>query len=548
MDKESRGSFDTWSSRMVSGVEFRCKVKVPTIPNLPTLNEISSSTFEYDFLHEKQVIADYDEYFNAKKNLNETLSTSLCAIPQGQSNPLQESNKQGIELPRSFHFSDPQSRSSYNSCPASVIGTPPPAASHLVSGKILEPSIIDSGASSQLCKSEQMKISNNNPECSSSELIHMKPDSSTISTICTYLKDFDIQPDDPFTMTELKTINELEELKEILMHDSISSSCQPQPYHSTTNDIISNDSEGSSVTNCSNTHSVNSEKLSYSPFSSSENKHQTCKFPETTNSFQNNSCFISNHISDHQVQRRAQDVAISNGLHNSSGFGNAPTRFIKLSKPFVNSCVPYSIKSIAFTNQPQAFGGVAEQNSLINTEKSQDVFQISTIGMRTPDPHHSQIKLLESLLSWATNCGFSHSHARRLLELGVQKRAFTCQNLEQNKLILLNLLHTFNSLLTTFSTNQNSHKLSEQSALLITVTHPNNLFKAQQLARLVIYLEQRGFSQDIVSRYIQNPHSMENEEVTKLINDLTTLTSTVHQVNPINFPSSKSLSMKSPEK
>ncbi|CAH8475699.1 unnamed protein product [Schistosoma mattheei] len=155
MDKESRGNFDTWSSRMVSGVEFRCKVKVPTTTNLPTLNEISSSAFEYDFLHEKQVIADYDEYFNAKKNLDETLSTSVYGIPPDQSNPLQESNKKGIELPRSFHFSDPQSRSSNNSCPASVIGTPPPAASHLVSGKILEPSIIDSGASSQLCKSNR---------------------------------------------------------------------------------------------------------------------------------------------------------------------------------------------------------------------------------------------------------------------------------------------------------------------------------------------------------------------------------------------------------
>ncbi|VDP61817.1 unnamed protein product [Schistosoma mattheei] len=303
----------------------------------------------YDFLHEKQVIADYDEYFNAKKNLDETLSTSVYGIPPDQSNPLQESNKKGIELPRSFHFSDPQSRSSNNSCPASVIGTPPPAASHLVSGKILEPSIIDSGASSQLCKSEQMKISDNNPECSSSELIHMKPVSSTSSTICTYLKDFDIQPDDPFTMTELKTINELEELKEILMHDSISSYCQPQPYHSTTKDIISNHSEGSSVTNSSNTHSVNLEKLSYPAFSSSKNKHETCKFPETANSFQNNFCFVSNHISDHQVQTRAQDVAISNGLHNSSGFGNAPTGFTNLSKPFVNSCVPYSIKvSIPF--------------------------------------------------------------------------------------------------------------------------------------------------------------------------------------------------------
>ncbi|CAH8483157.1 unnamed protein product [Schistosoma curassoni] len=547
MDKESRGNFDTWSFRMVSGVEFRCKVKVPTITNLPTLNEISSSAFEYDFLHEKQVIADYDEYFNAKKNLDETLSTSVYGIPPDQSNPLQESNKKGIELPRSFHFSDPQSRSSNNSCPASVIGTPPPAASHLVSGKILEPSIIDSGASSQLCKSEQMKVSDNNPECSSSELIHMKPGSSTSSTICTYLKDFDIQPDDPFTMTELKTINELEELKEILMHDSISSSCQPQPYHSTTKDIINNHSEGSSVTNSSNTHSVNSEKLSYPPFSSSKNKHETCKFPETANSFQNNFCFVSNHISDHQVQTRAQDVAISNGLHNSSGFGNAPTRFTNLSKPFVNSCVPYSIKSIAFTNQPQAFGSIAEQNGLINTEKCQDMFKISTIGIRTPDPHHSQIKLLESLLSWATNCGFSHSHTRRLLELGLQKRAFTCQNLEQNKLILLNLLHTFNSLLTTFSTNQNSQKLSEQSALLITVTHPNNLFKAQQLARLVIYLEQRGFSQDMIYRYIQNPHSMENE-VAKFLNDLTTPASTVHQVSPMNFPSSKSLSMKYPER
>nr|AAW27804.1 SJCHGC06182 protein [Schistosoma japonicum] len=168
--------------------------------------------------------------------------------------------------------------------------------------------------------------------------------------------------------------------------------------------------------------------------------------------------------------------------------------------------------------------------------------------MGNVDPNYSHMKFEESLLSWATSCGFSHSHARRLLELGVQKKVFSCENLEQNKLILLNLLHTFNSLLTTFSTSQSSHKFSEQSALLIAVTFPNDLSKAQQLARLVTYLEQNGFSQDIICQYIQNPESKENEAVVKFLNNLTICTNAPHNVSPVNLLFSTPRGMKSPEK
>ncbi|CAH8463347.1 unnamed protein product [Schistosoma turkestanicum] len=541
MDKGTYSNFDKWSSRMVSGVEFRCKVRVPIIADLPTLNEISSQDFEYDFLHERQVIADFEDYFKAKKDSEKLPPTSVCESPLDQPNPLQKSVKQGIELPHNVHVSDRQSLSSNNLCPSSVSMTPPPAASHLVSGRILEPSIIDSGASSQPCKSEQTKIPGDKRECSGTDLIHS---SSASPTICTYLKDFDIQPDDPFTMTELKTINELEELRKILMHDSVLSSCQPQSHHLTTTDIINNDSEGSSIINYLDTHFVNSKNLSY-PFSSSQYKY------ETANSFQNKSGgFINNPKSDHKVQKHAQEVAISNGFHDSSEVGNAPTKFTKLSAPFLNSCVPCGIKSNAVTEQPQALSGISERDYFMNSEKYEHILKTTSTGAGNFDSHHSQLKLLESLLPWATSCGFSHSHARRLLELGVQKTVFTGQNLEQNKLILLNLLHTFNSLLTTFSTNQNSHKLSEQSALLITITYPNDLSKAQQLARLVFDLEQNGFSQDIICHFIQNPHSIKNETVAKLLNNLMTSTNTtVRQVSPVvNFSFSKPCSMKSPEK
>ncbi|VDQ05835.1 unnamed protein product [Trichobilharzia regenti] len=67
----------------------------------------------------------------------------------------------------------------------------------------------------------------------------------------------------------------------------------------------------------------------------------------------------------------------------------------------------------------------------------------------------------------------------------MKKRVFTYENLEQNKLILLNLLHTFNKLLTNFSSSgsssssPSSHRLSEESALVITLTFPNDLSKVR---------------------------------------------------------------------
>ncbi|KAK4473240.1 hypothetical protein MN116_002749 [Schistosoma mekongi] len=544
MDKRSENEFDTWSYRMVSGVEFRYKVRVPITNELPTLNEISPVNFEYDFLHERQVIADCDEYLKAKESLNETLSTPT--LPS-QPNLLLRNSKQDTELPSKVHVPSLQSLSTADSCLPLIVETLPPAASHLVSGKILEPSIVDGGASNQQCLPKQIQC--DEPKCSSSELTQMSPE-FTRRTTCTYLKDFDIQSDDPFTTTELKTINELEELKKILMHDSVFGSCSPGAKQLTTKVVVGNDNESSTVISSSETHLVNSKKLSYSPFSSSEYKNGLCRFPESVNLPQENSspCLRNNHAIDPKTKRYVEVGTPLNGFHNYFDSGNVRTKGSGSSVSHVNSTVPSCLDSSPLTVQPQAFSGLTEPDGSVSTEKNYCDFKITTTNMGNLGPNYSHLKFAESLLSWATSCGFSHSHARRLLELGVQKRVFSYENLEQNKLILLNLLHTFNSLLTTVSASQSSHKLSEQSALLIAITFPNDLSKAQQSARLVMYLEQNGFPRDVICQYIQNPDSKENEAVVKFLNNRMIRTNAPHNVSPVNLLFSTPCGMKSPEK
>ncbi|KAH8849652.1 hypothetical protein KSF78_0000259 [Schistosoma japonicum] len=544
MDKKSENEFESWNSKMVSGVEFRYKVKVPITNELPTLHIISPVNFEYDFLHERQVIADCDEYLKAKGKSDVTLSTPTSL---SQPNLLLRNDKQDAELPLKVHAPSFQSLSTADSCLPLFVGTLPPAASHLVSGKILQPSIVDGGASNQQFLPKQIQY--DEPKCSSSELTQMTSEFASPTT-CTYLKDFDIQSDDPFTTTELKTINELEELKKILMHDSVFGSCPLEAKQLTTKVMVGNDNEGSAIISSSETHLVNSKNLSYSPFSGSEYKNGLCKFPESVSLLQetSSSCLRNNHAIDPKTKRYAEVGTPLNGFHNYFASGSVQTKSTESFVSHLSSSVPRCLNSSPLTVRPQAFSGLTELDGPVNTEKNYSNFKITTTNMGNVDPNYSHMKFEESLLSWATSCGFSHSHARRLLELGVQKKVFSCENLEQNKLILLNLLHTFNSLLTTFSTSQSSHKFSEQSALLIAVTFPNDLSKAQQLARLVIFLEQNGFSQDIICQYIQNPESKENEAVVKFLNNLTICTNAPHNFSPVNLLFSTPRGMKSPEK
>ncbi|CAH8449274.1 unnamed protein product [Heterobilharzia americana] len=524
MERKNKEHCEGWSIKMVSGVEYRCKVKAFAAPELPSLETVSFADIEYDFLCERQVIADHEEYLKTKKHLNQTSPTPACDIPASQLNlSSSEIDNRTVDIPSHVTISNSEMFSPPHLCPPSVSWPPPPAASHFVSGQILVPSILDGVSSSQPSHvSEKIAVQSNG---SSSEVNHITPDSVN-SSACTYLKDFDNGPDDPFAMTELKTINELEELKKILTYDSFSGSSLPNTDQLANKETLSKNTKVSYVVNNTEAQSTtNSNNLSYSSSFSSNETHTTSKAPEALYSHHQNysmSYLKSIHSNiDHNPRKYPQNCLESGKLTNDN---------IKSSTMKLDS-YPHEVKSNTLVQRPHscaASGGVVEPRSFASATKHQ-----STVSVNSAETNHN-VKLEEDLLSWATSCGFSHSHARRLLELGMKKRVFNSQNLEQNKLILLNLLHTFNSLLTNFSTDRNSSRLLEQSALVIALTFPNDLSKAQQLARLVIYLEDNGFSQDIISFYIQNPQSIENEELARLLNNLMIHSNMDYEVNPVN--------------
>nr|CAH8821883.1 unnamed protein product [Trichobilharzia regenti] len=501
MERKGRKDHEAWGVRMVSGVECLCKVRVFVAPDLPALETSNSSDYEYDFLYERQVVADHEEFLKSKKHLDQTAPTPVCEAPSVQPNvPSENNSRKVVELSSRPHVSDSQSFSSCDLRPLSLSSAPPPpaAASHLVSGQILLPSILD-GNLNQLPPphiSEQVGLQDSQHTGPSSEF-NCAPRASASSSACTYLKDFDNGADDPFAMTELKTINELEELKKILCDSFTGGSGVPSSSSSSAvvadmlagKDTVSACNEKPHPTNDLEVQSsVNSDNLSYSSFFSSDKTLTIDRSPETI--FVQPKSYSQSHLRSIQSNtelnsgKYLHDEAILNVTPNNLLLESTKLSHKKteISTAGLNSSFSQNIKLNALPQRPQSCSGggrICGQRSLLSTTKHRNT--ASFTGNTDISLH--DLKLEENLLSWATSSGFSHSHARRLLELGMKKRVFTYENLEQNKLILLNLLHTFNKLLTNFSSSgsssssPSSHRLSEESALVITLTFPNDLSK-----------------------------------------------------------------------
>ncbi|CAH8823279.1 unnamed protein product [Trichobilharzia szidati] len=492
MERKGRKDYEAWGVRMVSGVECFCKVRVFVAPDLPALETSNSSDYEYDFLYERQVVADHEEFLKSKKHLDQAIPTSIGEVPSVQLNVPPEDNIQKVvELSSRPHVSDSQSFSSCDLRPLSLSSAPPPpaAASHLVSGQILLPSILDGNPSQPPPPriSEQVEPQDSQHTGPSSEF-NCAPRASASPSACTYLKDFDNGADDPFAMTELKTINELEELKKILC-DSFTGSGVPSSSSSVA-DMLATKATASAcnekphpTNDLDAQSSVNSDNLSYSSFFSSDKTLTIDKSPETI--FVQPKSYSQSHLrsihsnTELNSGKYLHDEAILNVTPNNLLLESTKLSHKKteISTAGLNSSFSQNVKLNSLPQRPQSCSGggrISGQRSLFNTTKHQNTI---SFGGSTDISSHN-VKLEENLLSWATSSGFSHSHARRLLELGMKKRVFTYKNLEQNKLILLNLLHTFNSLLTNFSSSgQSSHRLSEESALVITLTFPNDLSK-----------------------------------------------------------------------
>ncbi|TGZ62792.1 hypothetical protein CRM22_007215 [Opisthorchis felineus] len=211
-----------WDSRMVAEVDVVCRSKVPHFPEFDTeaYAPPSLSVYEYDFILERQILADYEQYWDQKRRVE-------CSTPVSLSNPTDQpsSPRMGSSTPTVAispepvaltatstepSKSDPQSKLAVPSDSSAKIATAEPvpeplpnmpvAARHLLSGRVLQPDRTVANSTSMIPGEPSLpSASKHVPE----------------STV--YLRDFDTSPDDPFANAELKTINDLEELRNVLL-------------------------------------------------------------------------------------------------------------------------------------------------------------------------------------------------------------------------------------------------------------------------------------------------------------------------------------------
>ncbi|THD22329.1 hypothetical protein D915_006762, partial [Fasciola hepatica] len=212
-----------WGSVEVSGVDVFCRSKIPDIPELAvTYLGPPLSDFEYDFVHERQVIADHDQYLDVKSRLEDRNSKPPAPIDfqSGSENkatvtpkattrsqtPTQCSSIPSVSLPYTTH-----SQTIYQSSSPTV--APPVAARQLVVGQILQPCKTDPNV---LCEPVINGVTHTTTSTTTRMTLPVKADTHQAEHNPLSIRDFESGPDDPFGSAELKTINDLEELSNVL--------------------------------------------------------------------------------------------------------------------------------------------------------------------------------------------------------------------------------------------------------------------------------------------------------------------------------------------
>ncbi|KAF8561540.1 hypothetical protein P879_09878 [Paragonimus westermani] len=522
MDKHRKSSFRPWSSSMVTEVDIICRSKIPVVPELiaDPCFERSVSDFEYDFIHERQIVADHDQYWDQKHRIDCSSPTALPNIINQPIRPHENSGNSAsppqlrhelcapvpdcsekLVLPESAAVHLPQS--SVKSCALNSVTqlalAPPVSALQMVTGQVLQPR-----------KTEVKPGSRESVTCNSVDVLDNPPPSGNVAgeaKIC--IRDFDSGPDDPFASMELNTINELEELKNVLLSKpnvngppkSIQTSLGSWTDFPQTNPNFAFSSVSNLVTASSSQTSTSplAPKLmdktsgrptTSAPFAAPLSPTAVQPSPPASILCSATGCSLGAHV-DHF----SSPLAVP-GRTLSSSVPNLETIEAKQRPSSVTGSTTHLVHQPLPT---KAYPLVAGPHSVRQTRPS------SRSPARTAD--YSQ-----SLVKWAKGCGYSESVTRSLLLMQRNRSLYSNVPLETARQHLLDQLRVVNLLLNEYRSPHHPNNLSEQSAVVAATSFAHDLAKARQFAQVVLDLERLGYSQETAQTFLLD-NSL-NQEIT----------------------------------
>ncbi|CAL8100631.1 unnamed protein product [Calicophoron daubneyi] len=540
MQKHPEREFLPWGSGMLTGIDVICRSKVPIVPELSQVcaPDPTDFEFEYDFLHERQTIADHDQYLDQKRKLASEppkpveLATSKSPVP-GQvryhlavsttevkvstlattSNPVTS-----IATPPPVYYTGQHIRLPYSTVryPAPL----PVAARQLVSGSILQPSRTKTTRPSDLQNS-----TSNLPDGSHNATLHNTSVNGGLSDtknnrISPYLRDFDTGPDDPFASAELKTINDLEELRSVLS----SSAPKPVVLQPAANLLLPGN----------RTSSPRANSFSQIPAEFSPQLHASG--PQTVSGRSSpmplgysmlppvTSLCSQSSLSD--VYKAVTSVADTNSRSFTSAYNMWPTNSYTGGQQ-TNDCgdrSPSVQRQSLSASVPNLQTVVECPNSVVDNamhcqrmHRTVPIRPVSVRGLQPPTFRHAyeneatlgiptaeqrENKKTSVLISWALSNGFSGSRARRLIDLQRTRPGEASMTLEQAKTELLNQLRSVDILLSERFDTQGNNRLSENSALAAVTAFPRDLTKARQFAKVTVELEKYGYPQELIQSFV----------------------------------------------
>ncbi|KAF6776970.1 hypothetical protein AHF37_04165 [Paragonimus kellicotti] len=522
MDKHSKSPFHPWSSSMVTEVDIICRSKIPVVPELTAdpCFERSISNFEYDFIHERQIVADHDQYWDQKRRMDCSSPASLSnavnqpVSPRANScnsasppRPRHElctpvpdcSTKLVLPEPAAVHLPQSSVKSCALSSATQLALAPPMSARQLVTGQVLQPR-----------KTEVKPDSKETVMCHSENMLDKPSPSDNVAgqaKIC--IRDFDSGPDDPFASMELNTINELEELKNVLFTKpnvngpltSAQTSLGSWTAFSQTNPNFASPSLPSLVT-------ASSSQTSASPFA-----------PKPVNEVSGRLTTSAPFSAAHFPAALQPSDPSASGLCTKTS-SNLATHADYFSSPLavpgktLSSSVP-NLETIEAKQRPSSVTGSTthlvhrplptKAHPLGGPHSVRQTRPSSRSPARTTD--HTQ-----SLIQWAKNCGYSESVTRSLLLMQRNKSLYFNVPLETARQHLLNQLRVVNLLLKEYRPPHHPNNLSEQSAIIAATSFAHDLGKARQFAQVVLDLERVGYSQETAQSFLLD--SSLNQEIT----------------------------------
>ncbi|KAF7258503.1 hypothetical protein EG68_05348 [Paragonimus skrjabini miyazakii] len=526
MDRHSKSPFQPWSSSMVTEIDIICRSKIPVVPDLiaDPCFERSVSNFEYDFIHERQIVADHDQYWDQKRRMDCTSPTSLPDVinqpvsPRANSDssasprqPRHElctpvpdcSTKLVLPEPAAVHLPQSSVKSCALTSATQLALAPPMSARQLVTGQVLQPR-----------KTEVKPDSKETETCNSANMLDKPSPSENVageSRIC--IRDFDSGPDDPFASMELNTINELEELKNVLLTKSTvngpltpaQTSLGSWTAFPQTNPNFASPSLSSLVT-ASSSHTstsplapkfaneISDRLITPAPFAASH-------FPAAVQPSGPSASGLCTKTGSNLVAHAdysSGPLAVP-GKTLSSSVPNLEVLGTIEAKQRPSSVTGSTTHLVHRPSPTKAHPLVGGPPSIRQTRTS------SRSPARTTD-------YTQSLIQWAKDCGYSESVARNLLLMQRNKSLYFNVPLETARQHLLSQLRVVNLLLKEYRPPHYPNNLSEQSAIVAATSFSHDLAKARQFAQVVLDLERVGYSQETAQSFLLD--SSLNQEIT----------------------------------